>query len=98
VVSGEADRSTPSTAAIAGTIYPMNKITVYLPDGVKQALSRLAAASGRSEADLISEALTALARTAERPRPRGGLWQSGDILLADRADEALAGFGDLQAR
>ena len=75
----------------------MNKITVNLPDDVKQALSRLAAASGRSEADLIREALAALARTAG-PRPRSGLWESGDILLADRADEALAGFGDPQGR
>ena len=76
----------------------MNKITVYLPDGVRQDLSRLAAASGRSEADLISEALTALARTAERPRPRGSLWESRDTTMADRAHDALAGFGDLQGR
>lgn len=72
----------------------MTKTTVYLPDDVKRALSRLAAASGRSEASLIRDAVGALARTAERPRPRGRLWESGDVSLADRADEALAGFGD----
>jgi hypothetical protein len=72
----------------------MKKTTVYLPDGVKQALARLAAVSRRSEASLIREALGALALTAERPRPRGGLWASGETSLAEHADEALAGFGD----
>ncbi|HSP64701.1 MAG TPA: CopG family transcriptional regulator [Candidatus Deferrimicrobium sp.] len=72
----------------------MTKTTVYLPDDVKQALSRLAATSGQSEASLIRDALRALVRAAEPPRPRGGLWESGDASLAERADEALAGFGE----
>ena len=36
-------------------MYGMNKTTVYLPDDLKQALHRTAAASGRSEAELIRE-------------------------------------------
>ncbi len=72
----------------------MNKTTVYLPDDLKQALQRLAAASGRSEAELIREAIAALARAAGRPRPRGRLFASGDPSLAERVDEALVGFGD----
>jgi predicted transcriptional regulator len=72
----------------------MNKTTVYLPDDVKKALTRLAATSGRSEASLIRDALAALARTTERPRPRGRLWESGDTSLGEHDNEALAGFGD----
>jgi hypothetical protein len=30
---------------------------------------------------------------AARPRPRGGLFDSGDGSLSDRVDELLAGFG-----
>jgi len=72
----------------------MNKTTVYLPDDLKHALARLAASSGRSEAQLIREAIGTLTRSAERPRPRGGLYASGDPTLSERVDEALAGFGD----
>ena len=71
----------------------MNKTTVYLPDELKQSLRRMAAASGRSEAELIREAIAALARTADRPRPHGPLFSSGDPTLSEHVDEALAGFG-----
>jgi hypothetical protein len=76
--------------------YPryVNKTTVYLSDDLKQAVARIAAASGRSEAEVIREAIGALARTSERPRPRGGLFASGESSLAENAEEALAGFGD----
>jgi len=72
----------------------MTKTTVYLPDDLKHELGQLAATSGRSEAELIREALTALVRDAERPRPRGGLFSSGDPGLARHVDEALTGFGE----
>lgn len=72
----------------------MNKTTVYLPDELKQAVARIAIGTGRSEADVIREAIGELARTSQRPRPRGGLFASGDPSLSDSVDEALAGFGD----
>jgi plasmid stability protein len=72
----------------------MNKTTIYLPDGLKRSLRRLAAASGRSEADLIREAISARVQADARPRPQGHLFQSGDPSLAENAEEALAGFGD----
>jgi plasmid stability protein len=72
----------------------VNKTTVYLPDELKQALRRMAASSGRSEADLIREAIAALTSTTDRVRPRGGLFTSGDPSLSEHADDALAGFGD----
>ncbi|MGH9091772.1 MAG: CopG family transcriptional regulator [Acidimicrobiales bacterium] len=72
----------------------MNKTTVYLPEDLKQSLRRLAAASGRSEADLIREAIAAQVLACGQPRPRGRLFESGESSLAEHADEALAGFGD----
>ncbi len=72
----------------------MNKTTVYLPEELKQSLRRMAAASGRSEAELIREAVAAQVSASDQPRPRGQLFASGDPSLAEHADEALAGFGD----
>lgn len=72
----------------------VNKTTVYLPEDLKQALRRMAAASGRSEAELIREAIATQVRSSERPRPRGQLFTSGDPSLAEHSDEALAGFGE----
>lgn len=72
----------------------MTKTTVYLPDELKRDLERLAASSGRSEAQLIREAVAALTTTSARPRPHGGLFSSGEPLLSERVDEALAGFGE----
>ena len=72
----------------------MRKTTVYLPDDVKENLSRLAAQTGESEAELIRQALIMLTTAAERPRPKGRLFDSQSGGLADKVDEALAGFGE----
>ncbi|HEX2702234.1 MAG TPA: CopG family transcriptional regulator [Solirubrobacteraceae bacterium] len=72
----------------------MNKTTVYLPEGLKQALQRTAAASGRSEADLIRAGVEIVTSRAERPRPRGGLFAGDGPPFSDDVDEALAGFGE----
>jgi phage-related minor tail protein len=72
----------------------VNKTTLYLPDELKRTVARIAAASGKSEASVIREAIGALARTAERPRPCGGVFRSGDPTLSASAEGALAGFGE----
>jgi plasmid stability protein len=72
----------------------MKKTTVYLPDGLKSALGRMAAEKGRSEAELIREAIGDLIRNSEQPRPRVPLFSSGDPTLAERVDEELRGFGE----
>ena len=64
-------------------MYGMQKTTVYVPEELKRSLARAAAARGCSEAELIREALRAVAERTAPPRPR----------LAERGDEALAGFG-----
>ena len=78
-----------------GSVYSMKKTTVYLPDELKAALERAAAAQGRSEADLIREAVRELTQRLEQPRPRLPLFSSGDPTLAERVDEELKkGFGE----
>ncbi len=72
----------------------MKKTTVYLPEDLKFALGRLATERGRSEAELIREAIRDLVKDAEPPRPRLPLFSSGDPTLAERVDEELAGFGE----
>ena len=72
----------------------MYKTTVYLPEELKRSLRQLAATTGRSEAELIREAIAIQVRGADRPRPRGHLFESGDASLSEKVDEALAGFGD----
>lgn len=76
-----------------GTVYGMQKTTVYLPGDLKRALGRIAAARGCSEAELMREAVRTLAGEAVPPRPRLPLFKSGKRGLAERVDQALAGFG-----
>jgi len=69
------------------------KTTVYLPEDLKDRLAHLARERGTSEAALIREAVAELV-AASRPKPRLGLFASGDGGIAERVDEELAkGFG-----
>lgn len=77
-----------------GIEYGMHRTTVYLPDDLKRALARVAAARGCSEAELVREALAALAASADAPAPRLPLFESGDATLAERVDDELRGFGE----
>ena len=78
-----------------GTMYGMVKTTVYLPDELKAALSRVAAERAISEAELIREALRDKVSAATAARPRVGLFAEGlgDKAAAERVDDLLAGFG-----
>jgi Arc/MetJ-type ribon-helix-helix transcriptional regulator len=75
-------------------MYGMRKTTVYLPEDLKAALEEAARSRGESVAELIREALRALVATSTPPRPRVPLFRSEDPMLAERVDEALAGFGE----
>ena len=75
-----------------GTIYRMEKTTVYLPEDLKDAVRRSARRRGVSEATVIRDSIRAAVGSG-RPRPRAGLFASGDP-MADRVDELLAGFGE----
>jgi len=71
----------------------MTKTTVYLPETLKQALTREAARRGTSEAAVIRNAIEALVGEAPRPRPEPGLFSDGGMDLT-RLDSYLVGFGD----
>jgi Arc/MetJ-type ribon-helix-helix transcriptional regulator len=77
-----------------GTMGGMRKTTVYLPDQLKGRLERVAADSGRSEADLIREGIELVSGRAGATEPRLPLFKSGKPDLAERAEEHLAGFGE----
>ena len=71
----------------------MRKTTVYLPDDLKASLERMAAATGRSEADLIRDAISTMTGGDGLVLPRLPLFDSGDP-IANRSEELLAeGFG-----
>jgi Arc/MetJ-type ribon-helix-helix transcriptional regulator len=76
-------------------MYGMKRTTVYLPDELKAALERAAAAQGTSEAEVIRSAVEAATSTHAHPSPRIPLFDSGDPTLAERVDDELArGFGE----
>ncbi|MDQ3767573.1 MAG: ribbon-helix-helix domain-containing protein [Actinomycetota bacterium] len=72
----------------------MIKTTVYLPEPLKRQLQRLAKRGGSSEAQLIRDAVERFVQERPTPRPRCPLFASNDPDLAERVDEALAGFGE----
>ena len=72
----------------------MRKTTVYLTEELKNSLRRQAEVSGRSEAELIRQAIEAQIRGAAQMRPRGRLFASGDPLLSEQVENALLGFGE----
>jgi hypothetical protein len=71
----------------------MKKTTVYLPDALKKALSRVAAERQLSEAELLREAVAALTAPADAPAPRLPLFRGKGPSIAGNVDKALAGFG-----
>lgn len=75
-------------------MYGMVKTTVYLPEELKASLERKSANEGRSEAELIREAIARLVST-EAPRPTIPLVEQGlgDPTAAERVDELLRDFG-----
>lgn len=77
-------------------MYGMVKTTLYLPESLKASVERLAREEGRSEAELVREALAELVASRRQARPRLPLFSHGlgDPTIAERADELLAqGFG-----
>jgi hypothetical protein len=70
----------------------MTKTTIYLPDSMKEQLTREAAGRGVSEATVIREAIAMLLSSVERPRPVPGVFADGGMDLT-RLDDYLGGFG-----
>ncbi len=68
----------------------MRKSSVYLPESLKQSLAELASRSGRSEADLIRQAIERLTAIAERG---DGLTVEDQPAAAHRQGPLLVGVG-----
>lgn len=75
-------------------MYGMQKTTIYLPEHLKGEIARIASSKGISEAQLIREALSRIVESEPASQPRIPLFASDDPTLAERVDEALAGFGE----
>jgi hypothetical protein len=71
----------------------MRKTTVYVPDDLKGRLAKAAAATGRSEADLIREGIRLVTAETAGAEPRLPLFNSGQADLAERADAARRPHG-----
>ena len=82
----------PVTITTGGTIYGMDKTTVYLPEELRAAVKHAARQRGVSEAEVIRDSIRAGVGHV-RPRPRGALY-TGSEPIARRTDELLAGFGE----
>jgi predicted transcriptional regulator len=81
---------------MGGIEYGMVKTTVYLPEGLKHALERVASTEGRSEADIIRDAIRERVSRPRRRAPRLPLVGAGlgDPTAARRVAELLGeGFG-----
>jgi len=74
----------------------MKKTTVYLPDDLKGQLEGVARSEGRSEAEVIRDAIAAAVANQRPPRPRAPLpgVSLGDPSIAERTEELLQGFGE----
>ena len=60
----------PRAEGTYGIMYGMKKTTVYLPDGLKSALERMAHEEGRSEAEIIRSSIQRTIDRRRRPVPR----------------------------
>lgn len=68
----------------------MVKTTVYLEDDIALKVRQIATAAGRSQAEVIREALRAYTQEIERPRPKGiGKYRSGRSDVSENAEEIL---------
>jgi hypothetical protein len=68
----------------------MVRTTVYLDAETALALRQLAAVRGRSQAELIRDAITSYTKRAARPASKGiGKYRSGEPDLAQRAKQIL---------
>ena len=70
----------------------MHKTTLYLEDEVRERIARVAKETGRSQAEVIRDALRAFFMRRKKPRSIG-LGKGGPD-LSDRAEDLLDGFGE----
>jgi predicted transcriptional regulator len=70
----------------------MHKTTLYLEEELRERIARVAKQTGRSQADVIRDALRSFFMRRKKPRSIG-LGKGGPD-LSDRTEDLLAGFGE----
>jgi predicted transcriptional regulator len=72
--------------------YGMQKMTIDLPDDLKQRLEKISRTTGRSETALIRDAIRTATRDAVVPRPRVPLMERGlgKATIAENVDALLS--------
>jgi predicted transcriptional regulator len=70
----------------------MHKTTLYLEDDLRDRIASAAKEAGRSQADLVRDALRAFFFKRKKPRSVG--MGKGGRHLSERAEELLRGFGE----
>ena len=76
--------------ATYGRLRLMVKTTVYLDDEIALKVRQIAVSAGRSQAEVIREALRSYTHDIERPRPKGiGKYRSGRSDVSKNAEEIL---------
>jgi len=88
-----------AAGALSGHVWHhvcQKKTTIYLPGDLKERVKTVARAAGRSEADVIREAIAAAVAVRRAPEPRIPLpgISLGDPSVAERSCELLDGFGE----
>jgi hypothetical protein len=73
----------------------MKKTTIYLPDELKKRLQYVSRTTGRSEATVIRDAISAATASGGGPVPRIPLMEQGlgDPTITENVDAFLDGFG-----
>lgn len=68
----------------------MVKTTLYLDDATASEVRRMAETEGRSQSEVIRDAIRDYAGLPERPKPKGiGKYRSGRSDISERAEEIL---------
>lgn len=70
----------------------MHKTTLYLEDEVRARIARVAKETGRSQAEVIRDALRAFFIRRKKPRSIG--LGKGGADLSDQSEDLLEGFGE----
>jgi hypothetical protein len=76
-----------------GTMYGMQKTTLYLSKELKRSIKRASKLRSCSESEVVREAIARFTDNAV-VRPQLPLFSSGQTDLAERVDELLDGFGE----
>lgn len=92
---GSLSREDAAARPTYGTMYGMNKTTIYLPEDLKRKVETAAKLDGSSEAEIIRQAVEEAMRKRVPPRPRIPLTTKRlpKPDMAENFDEYLKGFG-----